>query len=299
MDTPIHVTLEHARALDALATAGTLQRAAAALHKGHSAVLHALRSLEAQTELELLDRSAYRLKLTPAGERVLEHCRRLLAAERELISACREMSSGWEPSLGVVFDGILPAEPILRVVGDLAAERAPTRVHVSAEFLGGVEEAFTRQRADLMISVLQPRDASLTSYALSPVRALLVAHARHPLARLRGPLRADDLSPHLLLTVHGSDPRLELPTAQLEARSTALLNDFTAKKQAILAGIGFGWLPEHLARSELRSRKLRVLAFEGGSEHAFVPRLYVRSKAPLGRAGRRLLEALVPQRARA
>ncbi|MBK6519008.1 MAG: LysR family transcriptional regulator [Polyangiaceae bacterium] len=295
VDSPIHVTLDHARALDALATAGTLQRAAAALHKGHTAVLHALRSLEAQTELELLDRSAYRLKLTPAGERVLDHCRRLLAAERDLVAACQEMRSGWEPRLGVVFDGILPAEPILRVVGDLAAERAPTRVHVSAEFLGGVEEAFARQRADLMLSVLTPRDASLVSHALPPVRALLVAHTKHPLTKVKGPLCASDLGAHLLLTVHGSDPRLELPTAQLEARSTALLNDFVAKKDAILAGIGFGWLPEHLARRDLKSRALAILKFEGGWAHTCTPRLYLREGRHQGRATKRFVDALVPR----
>lgn len=294
MDNPIHVTLEHARALDALATTGTLQKAAAALHKGHTAVLHALRSLEAQTELQLLDRTGYRLRLTPAGDRVLDHCRRLLAAERDLVAACREMRSGWEPSLRVVFDGLLPAEPILRVVGDLAAERAPTRVHVAAEFLGGVEESFARQRADLMLAVLPARDTSLVAHVLPAVPARLVAHRGHPLAKLRGTVRAADLEGHLLLTVHGSDPRLELPTAQLEARSTALLNDFVAKKEAILAGIGFGWLPDHLARRELRAGTLRTLKFEAGFEHTFTPRLYLREPRHLGRAARRFVEALVP-----
>jgi len=81
----MNVTLEQARALDALARHGTFAAAAKALHKGHTAVLYALRTLEEQTELALLDRRGYRTRLTAAGERVLEHCRKLLAAERDAV----------------------------------------------------------------------------------------------------------------------------------------------------------------------------------------------------------------------
>ena len=144
------------RAPGALARHGTFAAAAQALHKGHTAVLYALRTLEEQTELTLLDRRGYRTRLTPAGERVLEHCRKLLAAERELENTCAEIRAGWEPTLRIVFDGIFPAEPLLRVVKQLRAEGAGTRFHVSGEFLAGVEAAFIRDEADLMVSVLPP-----------------------------------------------------------------------------------------------------------------------------------------------
>ena len=54
---PMHVSLEQARALDALARHGTFVAAADALHKGHTAVLYAVQSLERQTGLTLLDRA--------------------------------------------------------------------------------------------------------------------------------------------------------------------------------------------------------------------------------------------------
>src|SRR6476659_3871826 len=109
----LHLSLDQARALDAWARHGTFQRAAQALHKGHTAVLYALRTLEDQAGIKLVDRTGYRSRLTPAGQRVLEQCRKLLATERELESLCLEMRSGWEPSLKIVFDGVFPAAPIL------------------------------------------------------------------------------------------------------------------------------------------------------------------------------------------
>ncbi len=288
----MNITLDQARALDALDRHGTLVRAAGALRKGHPAVLYALRQLEGQAGLDLLDRRGYRLRLTPAGRRVLGLCRRLLDAEAELVAACAEMRTGWEPALRVVYDGIIPDAPILRAVGAMVAERAPTRVHVSAEFLGGVEQAFAAHDADLMVAVLPATTAGLVATRLPPVRALLVAHRGHPLARARGALDDAALADHVLITVRGSDPRLALPTADLERRATVDLNDFHAKRAAIAAGIGFGWLPEHLCRADLDRGALRLLRYAGGHEHVFAPRLYHRAGARPGPAARRVVEAL-------
>ncbi len=287
----MNVTLEQARALDAWARCGTFQRAAQALHKGHTAVLYALRTLEEQAGLQLVDRRGYRSQLTPAGQRVLEQCRKLLAAEQEMESLCTELREGWEPSIKLVFDGVFPAAPILHVLGELAHENAPTRIEVAVAFLGRVEESFERDQADMMITVLPPQAPGLRVVALPHIRARLVTHRRHPLARRRRALTPDDLNEYVLVTVQGSDPRLQLATGQLEQRSTVRLSDFQAKKAAILQGIGIGWLPEHLITRELQRGELVTLELDGRRWHTFEPKLYHRH-GRLGRAGTRLVEAL-------
>ncbi len=223
------MSLDQARALDAWARFGPFQRAAEALHKGHTAVLYAVRTLEEQAGIELVDRTGYRSRLTPAGLRVLEQCRKLLATERELEALCAELRGGWEPSLKVVFDGVFPAAPILRVVGELAADKAPTRIEVAVAFLARVEETFERDQADFMITVLPPEGPGLSGVALPEIRARLVAHRKHPAARHhKRSLTPDDLAAYVLVTVQGSDPRLQLATGPLERRSTVRLPDFHA-----------------------------------------------------------------------
>ncbi|MGZ5970970.1 MAG: LysR family transcriptional regulator, partial [Polyangiales bacterium] len=253
----MNVTLDQARALDALARHGTFAAAAKALHKGHSAVLYSIDKLEEQTGLQLLDRGGYRSRLTTAGQQILEHCRRLLAAERDLVAVCNEIKTGWEPSLRVIFDGIFPAEPILRVVGALSAEGAPTRLQIATSFLGEVETRFVQEEADVMITVLPPQSPGLRVIKLPPLKARLVAHRSHPLARLEK-LRREDLDAHVIVTVRGSDPRLQLSTGALERRSSVHLEDFAAKKAVILQGVGFGWLPEHMIQREIKRGELVV-----------------------------------------
>lgn len=288
----MNLTLEQARALDALGRHGTFTAAAKELSKAHTAVLYAVRSMEEQTGLVLLDRTGYRTRLTPEGEQVLLHCRRLLEAERELLAACTELKTGWEPALRIVFDGVYPSEAILRAVGALREEGATTRFHVSADFLTGVEDRFERERAELMISLLPPRLEGLVSINLPAIPAVLVAHRAHPLSRRRGTLKEEALAADLLLTVRGSDPRLQLRTEHLEQRATVVLNDFSAKKTALLQGLGFGWMPTYLIERELKRGELKVLKLQHGSTHAFQPRLHHRAQARLGRATARILAAL-------
>ena len=218
---------------------------------------------------------------------VLASAREVLAAEAELHAAVHELRAGWEPTLRVVFDGIVPIEPLLRAVGQLARERVPTQIDVRAEFLAGVEDTFVRSAADLMIAVVPPAVA-LTAVPLPALPASLVAHRDHPLAHGRHDTKA--LRRHLLLTVRGSDPRLELPTAAIEAHATVHLNDFGAKRAAVLAGIGYGWLPDALIADDLARGRVRRIAWTRASRHRFVPRLYHRGHP--GPAARRLIAAI-------
>jgi DNA-binding transcriptional LysR family regulator len=287
----MNVTLDQARTLDAFAREGTLQAAARKLHKGHPAVLYALKQLEQQTGLTLFDRSGYRTRLTPAGEAVLKHCRAMLDAERALEVTCAVLHSGWEPVLRVVFDAIVPMTPVLELVKKVRSEHAPTKVLLSVDSLAGVEARFNQEQAQVMVSVLPAGHVEgLTVHKLPQLKARLVAHRSHPLGR-QPRVSRDDLLQHVLLTVRGGDPRLQLATADLDTQSTVHLPDFHSKKAAIMAGIGFGWLPEWLIEREVTRGELRSLRLPQGTVHVFEPRVYSRGR--LGPAGAALVEQLV------
>ena len=143
------------------------------------------------------------------------------------------------------------------------AAKAPTRTLLSVDSLDGVAARFKAEVAQLMVTVL-PVDASpsLEVHRLPKLRARLVAHKSHPLSRLKKVTRKA-LAEHVLLTVRGSDPRLHLATAELDTQSMVHLLDFHAKKDAIVAGLGFGWLPDWLIERELQRGKLSPQAPAG------------------------------------
>jgi DNA-binding transcriptional LysR family regulator len=288
-------SLDQARALDAVARAGSIAKAAQSLHKVHSAVLYGIKTMEEQLGVELLDRSGYRASLTPVGERVLEQCRRILAAADEVTRFCRASRDGWEPELKVVFDGIVEPAPILASAGRVAGASTSTRIALFAEFLGGVEARYEAEAADAMITVVPPRQQAAHQVRLPPITARLVVHRDHPLAKLaKKRLALPDLAGHTFLTVRGSDQRLAMSTTALAAASTFHLSDFHTKKAALLQGLGFGWIPEYLVPKELASGRLVTLRWgDGAGVHTFQPFLYHREPGEAGRALRLFAEELV------
>jgi DNA-binding transcriptional LysR family regulator len=291
----VNITLEQARTLDAVVRHGSFAKAARALHKVHSAVVYGLKGLEDSVGVPVFDRTGYRTVLTPLGRRVHALCLRILAAEAELDLLCQTARAGYEPRLGIVFDGLLPVEPILRAVRAVSTASPLTRVSLSSEFLGEVEARAEREQAEVMLSVVAPERPIGPAYPLTPLVSLLVAHQRHPLARARKKLTAADLEAHPFLTVRASDQRLAMSTSALDKATEFKLSDFHAKKVALMAGMGYGWMPEYLVTKELAKKSLVVLRFgEGGGRHAFRPVLHCRQAAVGGPAMQALVEALTP-----
>lgn len=276
------ITLDQARALDAVARHGTFAKAATELHKVHTAVLYALRQLEGAVGLPLFDRSGYRATLTEVGLRVLEHCRRLLAAQDELARFCEIARLGYEPTLTVVFDGLLPVSPILEAVRAVTAASPETRVAVYSEFLGDVETRAQQSKASIVIAVVPLETPMGEVHPLPSLTSILVVAKDHPLAAQRPDPRR--LALHPFLTVRASDQRLQMSTSALEKPQEFRLSDFHAKKVALLAGMGWGWMPEHLITDELARGDLVALRWGDRARHVFRPMLH-RTAPPNGTDG--------------
>jgi DNA-binding transcriptional LysR family regulator len=278
--------LDALRALDAVVRHGGVAKAAVQLHKVQSAVSYQIRKLEDQLGLRLLERDGYRVRLTAVGEAMLAEGRQLLAMAEHVESVARQFAAGWEPRLTVIIDGILPLEPALSALKTLADERVPTRIQVKVEFLRGVQFRFETDDADLMLVKDYNADPYLLAEALPDVDCVLCVAPSHPLAAARSVLLGA-LHEHVELSVQDSSGQGD-DRHMFGGERVFYLSGFTAKKQALLMGLGFGWMPLYLVQRELQSGALRELRYVGGSRYRFTPQLVHRINRPLGRAGARL-----------
>ncbi len=282
--------LDALEALDAIVCHGGFAGAAAHLHKVQSAVNYQVRKLERQLGIALLDRTGYRVRLTPAGEAVLAEGRQVLAHAGRVASIAQQFLVGFEPRLTVVMDGMLAIAPLLAAVQRLGEECVPTRIRVKVEFLGGVQFRFDKDLADLMLVKDYAPRAELHAVAMPELECVLCAAPTHPLAGQSVVTRLD-LDKHVELSVgdcsdQGADPRL------FGGERVCYLPGFEATKQALLAGLGYGWMPSELAGEELRTGTLRELSYAGGSRYRFTPLLVHRRDWPLGRTATRLIALL-------
>jgi len=286
----MNITLDQAQALVAVAQEGTFQKAAERLHKGHSGVLYLLGALESETGLKIFDRSGYRSRLTPEGELVLGYCQRLLETQSELAALCQKIQGGWEPRISLVYDGVIQFSAITQVLAKLNSQEIPTEVQISAAYLNEVEERFAKEDADMMLTIL-PRQNQSPSLELKPIEMYLVASSKHSLAQGRKKATPSTLSDHVYLRVRGATSSIGLSTEQLEMKSIFVVNDFYTKKEALLKGLGFGWMPKFMVDSELKRGTLKVIATTLANRHTFYPRLYHKKKELLGKGAEALLKA--------
>jgi DNA-binding transcriptional LysR family regulator len=278
--------LESLATLEAVVAEGGIARAAQRLHKVPSAVSYQVSKLEQQLGTQLLNREGYRVKLTPAGEILLSEGRNLLGRAREIEALAKQFREGWEARLQVIVDGIVPLDAVLAALKDLAGQGAPTRVQVKVEFLRGVQLRFEKDEADLMIVKDFKDSDSLVKEPLAEIECVLCVASSHPLARLKkAPL--PELQQHTEVTVQDSSESGD-DLHMFGSERVFFLEGFHAKKQALLMGLGYGWMPSYLIREELKRRSLVEVKYQGGSRYRFTPWLIHHRDRPLGRAGKAL-----------
>ncbi|MGZ3803041.1 MAG: LysR family transcriptional regulator [Pseudobdellovibrionaceae bacterium] len=288
----MNITLDQARCFCALVDCGSYQAAAKEMNKSHSAVVYSIGCFERQSGLSLLNRHEYRTTLTPAGERVYQQCRSLLSEATKLGQLCSDLSGGWEPTVRLVYDGVLSPEPFLQIFKYFKDERIPTILDIYSDYLHGVEKSFAELEAQFMISIMPVKQSGLHSVDLPPLSNILVAHRDHALFTHEQPWTLNELKSFNFFTVRGADKSLNLGTKELEENSTFHLSDFSLKKIAILQGAGFGWLPQYLIQDELNLEILKPIHWEGSSFQALYPRLYYKKKNKIGRASQIILGKL-------
>ena len=278
-------------ALEAVVRYGGFARAAKHLHRVQSAVSHQVRKIEQQLGVSLFNRDRYRVQLTPAGEAILAEGRRLLAQAEHVRSIARQFSEDWEPSLSIIVDGILPLDPTLAAMKSLAAAQVPTRIQVKVEFLRGVQSRFEKENGDLMLVTDYAASPYLQEEALPAMDCVLCVGRSHALARAKRVSLAQ-LQEHVELSVQHSSEEQGYDRHLFGCERAFFLSSHHTKKEALLMGVGFGWMPLYLVHNELKAGTLREVKYQGGSWYRFTPRLVHRTDRQLGRAGQQFISLL-------
>ena len=287
-------SLEQLITFEAVSRLGSFTAAAREVFRAKSAISHSVKTLEESLGFKLLERSTRHVKLTPEGELMLIKAREVLTASRAFTQIAQELSSGQEAHLSLLIDGAAPVGPIMKAVHRLTSEPISTRIKVAVEHLNEVRERFEREQADMMVTFGFKPSEGFTTLDLPPIESRLVAHKHHPLAQRDEPLSRADLSSHIELLVAGcaQDPISVHHDLHLGGAHLFEVSDFGLKRQAIIEGVGYGWLPCHMIERELSSGELSPLTLTEGSSRWLLPQLVYRLDPPLGVMGRRLLSYL-------
>lgn len=292
------LTLDQLRVLVAVAETGSFRAAATRIRRVQSAVSHAIATLEGQLGVELFDRSGRRPLLTSEGRALLADAKAILLKVDAMRARAVGLGESVELGLSLAVDTLFPVAALAHALGGMRASYPSVAVQLRSVPLGEPLAALRERRCTMAITVGEDfRDAHIELEALSPVGIVAVAAPGHALARRDpGPIDSSELAEHLQIV-------LEDPTGQTQGRDFGVLSPGTwrvggqdIKQALILAGLGWGRLPEWSVERDLaegRLVRLDVPALGMHGKVALQGYLARRIDEPLGPAGRALRQALL------
>ena len=147
---PRNLDLTALRSFKTVAEVGGVTRAAGQLHLTQSAVSMQLKRLEESMGIDLLDRSARQIALTPQGEILLSYARRLLALNDEAWGRLTDSGYEGEINFGVPHDVIYPHIP--HVLRRFAAEFPNVKVNLMSSYTTSLKAGFEAGEIDVIMT---------------------------------------------------------------------------------------------------------------------------------------------------
>ncbi len=238
----------------ALARAGSVRGAAAALVVTEPAVSAAVGALQRDLGVDLVTRQGRGIMLTPAGETLARYAAELLALRDQALREIRGVRALRLAAVTTAGEYVVP--PLLKV---FRGERPEVQISLEVGNRATVLELLARRQVDLAIGGQPPGGSDVIGTPLIAYRLVVVAAADH---------QVDDPSDQTwLLREPGSGTRATveafLRDNGIAPRSTMTLGSNGAIKQAVAVGLGITMLSNHAAGPELASGQLRRVPMPG------------------------------------
>lgn len=201
----------HLEAFVAVAEELHFGRAARRLHLSQPAVTQAIKGLEEEVGVTLLERTRRSVQVTVAGVHFLRWARDALASMARATEEAREVARGVRGHLAIAFSGALSLYPLPTTLSDF--QRKTPKVHIAIEQMGTRSQcqAIAEGRCDFGCTFLTPElshfpELHAERWELSPLWAVLPS--THPLCG-RDSLSLEELHREVIIILsHQEEPLL-------------------------------------------------------------------------------------------
>lgn len=245
-----------------IAKQGSFSRAGQKLYRSQPAVSAQIRQLEQEYGQKLFDRVGKSIRLTSAGETLLEYAGRLVTLRNESLRAVADQA---ETPRGTLAVGANEAT-CLYVLPDVFAEyirRYPhVQISIYRNFSHKVLEKVEDGTVDVGVVTLPVKLPSLRVHSIFRDRIVLMTSAANPLARLKT-VRTSDIAEHPLIFPKTGFMRQVLDKQFRPYRSRLRvameLPSVGMIKRFVAAGLGVSLISESFARDEARAGDVKLI----------------------------------------
>jgi len=238
-----------------------LAGAARKLDMSPPAVTRAINELEAHLGLRLLTRTTRTVKVTDAGERYVQDCRRILAEMLEADESVSGMHAAPRGRLTVTAPVMFGSLYVTPVVTEYLG-RYP-EVSVSCYFLDRMVNMLD-EGVDVAVRVGELPDSSMQAIRVGQVRRVICASPDY-LSKHGIPTSPDDLPAHAIVSASSVTPSPEWKlmdkgtpcSVRLQARMVTSTNDSAVR--AVASGFGLTRVLSYQVAEQLRNGQLQTV----------------------------------------
>jgi len=249
-----------------VAKQGSFSRAAETVLRSQPAVSTQIRQLEQEYGQKLLDRSARRVRLTPAGELLLDYAKRLLALRGESLQSISDWDGIPTGTLSIganegTFLYVLP-----KILEKYHRKFRQVKISVYRSFTHKVSEKVEEGAIDLGVVTMPVKSPSLEAVPLFRDRILLMVGRGSPLYSRRSVSLEEFAQQPLIVPKTGSIRKLiekNLRPYREHLNITMELTSIMMIKRFVGAGFGVSLISARFARDDVRRGEAALLNIEG------------------------------------
>jgi DNA-binding transcriptional LysR family regulator len=252
--------LRQLEVIRAIAESGSFTAAGDSLHVSQSAISRQVLLLEEELGEPVFHRVGRRVRITPAGEALLQLSHRVFQDLRDTIAGISDRQESLKGTLRLVggMTVCLYVFPIL--LNEIRRVHPQLELKISA---GSTERCIAQLRAgtaDLGMLTLPIDTPDLVSVPVIQEELLLVGDAKNPLAKKRKIAPADLVHQPFVLFESGSNTRRVVDEffvkERIEPRIVMETENVEILKAMVKTGLGITIIPYQAVAGEIRSRRL-------------------------------------------
>ena len=257
-----NATFRQLRVFNEVARHLSFVRAAESLHLTPPAVTMQIKELEGHVGMPLFERAGKKVSLTTAGEYMLVYARKILATVKDAEDAAARLQRA---ETGVLTIGMVSTAKyfMMRMLADFRSKHTGVDIRLSMGNREQLVRMLQANEVDIAVMGRPPKELQTRAEPFAAHPHVFVSAPDHPLVE-RGPLTLDDLRPYdFIVREPGSGTRVAMEKFfedhHVEPRLKMQLHSNETLKQAVMAGLGLGFVSLHTIGLEIEQGLIHVL----------------------------------------
>lgn len=288
----LKTTLDQWLTLSEIDKAGSIQAAAVVLNKSHTTLIYAIKKLEDQLGVSLVQIKGRRAVLTDDGKSLLRRAQSMIEQAQALEEISTQLTLGVESEIVIGIDHLCDRQWLYGPLATFFAENSTTSIKIVETSLSKTISMVEEQQADISIINLPITNYPCESFG--SVGMLPVVMKGHPLAHKTEPCLAD-LAVNRQIVIRDLGGTSNKDVGWLKSSQRITVDNFDHAWQAVKQGLGYCRLPKHIIEQH-KDEGIVVLNVEY-SNHYHVPLHVILPKgAKSGSAAKGLYHLLLASR---